>query len=172
MAARSNTLKQKSTGFKFHWWMAVILIGIIAVIGILILRFSHAGAKPTFSASNFSCPASIYGIPTQTITQGMETKISSGGNGGCVLYWQDLLTGYQRGTSFKSNVNIFTNDDYGVFGPSTTLVTKSFQKSQGLTPDGIVGPLTWAAIIKACYVDLQCDTSFKDFYHPYRGGIY
>jgi hypothetical protein len=42
MPTKSNTLKPKSGGFKFHWWMAVILVAIVAVIGIAILRFSHA----------------------------------------------------------------------------------------------------------------------------------
>jgi peptidoglycan hydrolase-like protein with peptidoglycan-binding domain len=34
----------------------------------------------------------------------------------------------------------------GVFGPKTTAAVKSFQQGEGLAPDGIVGPLTWAAL--------------------------
>ncbi len=34
----------------------------------------------------------------------------------------------------------------GVFGPTTTAAVKSFQQGEGLAPDGIVGPLTWAAL--------------------------
>lgn len=32
----------------------------------------------------------------------------------------------------------------GIFGPQTTDAVKKFQLSKGLTPDGIIGPKTWA----------------------------
>ncbi len=38
----------------------------------------------------------------------------------------------------------------GVFGRITLECVKSFQASQGLVRDGIVGPLTWAALQNAC----------------------
>ncbi len=34
----------------------------------------------------------------------------------------------------------------GIFGPLTEEAVKAFQKSKGLTPDGIVGAKTWAAL--------------------------
>ncbi len=34
----------------------------------------------------------------------------------------------------------------GAFGPATELGVKTFQTAHGLTPDGLVGPKTWAAI--------------------------
>ena len=34
----------------------------------------------------------------------------------------------------------------GVFGPDTEQAVILFQESRGLTPDGVVGPLTWAAL--------------------------
>ena len=38
----------------------------------------------------------------------------------------------------------------GVFGRITLECVKSFQGTHGLTRDGIVGPLTWAALEEAC----------------------
>ena len=34
----------------------------------------------------------------------------------------------------------------GGFGPKTELAVKSFQQANGLTVDGVVGPLTWRAL--------------------------
>jgi peptidoglycan hydrolase-like protein with peptidoglycan-binding domain len=36
----------------------------------------------------------------------------------------------------------------GHFGPKTETAVKEFQKRSGLEPDGVVGPLTWAALLK------------------------
>ena len=36
----------------------------------------------------------------------------------------------------------------GTFGPQTRSAVKSFQGTEGLTVDGIVGPNTWQALIK------------------------
>jgi peptidoglycan hydrolase-like protein with peptidoglycan-binding domain len=35
----------------------------------------------------------------------------------------------------------------GVFGPHTETAVKAFQASRGLAADGIVGPMTWVAIV-------------------------
>ena len=37
----------------------------------------------------------------------------------------------------------------GIFGPMTDNAVRSFQKAMGLWPDGICGPLTWAALDRA-----------------------
>lgn len=35
----------------------------------------------------------------------------------------------------------------GIFGPRTATATRAYQRSAGLTADGIIGPKTWAALI-------------------------
>jgi len=150
MATKSNTLKRKNSGFKFHWWMAVIGIGIIAIVGIIILRFSHAGAKPGFNAADAGCyNVSIYGIPTETLQLGSI--------GGCVNYYTALLNNYQVHKAFKTNVDVRqVQGGYDYFGPNAVKVTKGFQSAKGLSPTGVVDTATWGAIIKACYIDLEC----------------
>ena len=58
---------------------------------------------------------------------------------------------YRKGNVFKGDAVevvqsvVNTNID-GSFGPKTDTAVKSFQKSNGITVDGIVGPQTWEAI--------------------------
>lgn len=42
----------------------------------------------------------------------------------------------------------FRIDADNVFGPYTEVLVKQFQKSRGLKPDGIVGPVTWAELLR------------------------
>lgn len=39
----------------------------------------------------------------------------------------------------------------GIFGPATEKAVRSFQKSKGIRPDGIVGDETWGELVRASY---------------------
>ncbi|MET0606495.1 MAG: peptidoglycan-binding protein [Beijerinckiaceae bacterium] len=62
--------------------------------------------------------------------------VKNGSNGHPIKTLQHLLRA--RGQSVAVD---------GAFGPQTEGAVKAFQQSRGLTADGIVGPVTWAAVI-------------------------
>ena len=60
-----------------------------------------------------------------------RATLRQGDSGGGVRYLQSLLPGCRVD---------------GAFGPATRAAVVAFQTAAGLTPDGIVGPKTWAAL--------------------------
>ena len=62
--------------------------------------------------------------------------LRSGSQGDDVILLQKILNSY--GYSVKID---------GIFGKATEAAVKQFQKSHNLTPDGIVGPKTWNALL-------------------------
>lgn len=62
--------------------------------------------------------------------------VKSGSNGHPVKTLQYLLREHGHGVVVD-----------GVFGPQTETAVKAFQASRGLAADGIVGPITWAALV-------------------------
>ena len=80
-----------------------------------------------------------YGEVEQTYENIPLRTITSGAKGEDVKAAQILLTGRDcRG-------NMHAPD--GIFGPNTLGATRLFQEKCGLTPDGIIGPLTWKALL-------------------------
>lgn len=65
--------------------------------------------------------------------------LKQGSKGPYVLAWQKFLnmSGYPCGL------------EDGIFGKNTRIAVIDYQKDHGLTPDGIIGPKTWASIPKA-----------------------
>jgi len=66
------------------------------------------------------------------------TTLRLGSSGADVVVLQTRLTAHG-----------FACSPDGAFGPHTLLEVKAFQSANGLTPDGIVGPMTWALLAPA-----------------------
>ena len=70
-------------------------------------------------------------------------------------YAQPTLRRGSRGETVKALQDALNKLGYkagevdGIFGPKTESAVKAFQKANKLVQDGIVGPLTWAALDKA-----------------------
>src|SRR5918999_1573593 len=54
-----------------------------------------------------------------------------------------------RGPNVAKVQRWLNQPDDGIFGRGTKAAVKRFQRRQGLTADGIVGPATWAALGRA-----------------------
>jgi peptidoglycan hydrolase-like protein with peptidoglycan-binding domain len=65
-----------------------------------------------------------------------EAQISEGALGSDVTRLQQILTGQGYNTGGIT----------GIWGPETTTAVQAFQAEHELMPDGIAGPLTWAAL--------------------------
>ena len=75
---------------------------------------------------------------------------SSGSSVEQIQFWLNTLA------QFSSTIPSVTVD--GQFGPATTAAVRAFQRSQGLTADGVVGQATWNALYRE-YQSAQSDMS-------------
>ena len=73
----------------------------------------------------------------ETPTQTYYPTLRRGAKGELVMQLQDLLS--KDGSSLVID---------GIFGPGTQSAVRAFQKKHGLEVDGIVGPKTWAELLK------------------------
>ena len=93
-----------------------------------------------------------YGIPLGLYDdQPARPILRQGASGQDVEYLQTLLCDVGQGIAVD-----------GKFGPATTQAVKAFQKTQGLTVDGIVGAKTWAALEAATGHDTVPDGDVWD----------
>lgn len=91
---------------------------------------------------NDKAPAKTTTTTTKKTTSTTSTKVTYptlryGSRGELVTQLQDLLS--KDGSSLKID---------GIFGSGTQSAVRSFQKRHGLVVDGIVGPKTWAELLK------------------------
>jgi peptidoglycan hydrolase-like protein with peptidoglycan-binding domain len=74
-----------------------------------------------------------------------EPSLEAGDAGPAVADWQQAMNTWFRATGAQPGLVAVD----GEFGPSTRDATLAFQRSQGVTADGIVGPETRAALLSA-----------------------
>lgn len=72
-----------------------------------------------------------------TYGQACRRTLRKGSKGEDVVYLQQLLNAKRDGAVI---------DEDGIFGSATQALVEAFQREHGLVVDGIVGPLTWAAL--------------------------
>jgi peptidoglycan hydrolase-like protein with peptidoglycan-binding domain len=83
----------------------------------------------------------MVGAGSATAATCRSYQYSSGGNGTCVSYIQKLANHKLPYIGDRTTIAVD-----GAFGPLTRAAIIRIQKKWGLTPDGIVGPKTWAAL--------------------------
>jgi len=76
--------------------------------------------------------------------------LRQGSSGEGVRQWQLFLLGEE----------ILKEVADGIFGPVTDAATRKYQKTKGLTPDGVVGPKTFAEAIKDGMAVIEDDEEF------------
>lgn len=84
------------------------------------------------------------GITLQDISRTLPEDLREGMRGDPVRLLQFFLSTVGR---FDNNIPPVTID--GIFGTDTRTAVQAFQRSAGLTPDGIVGSFTWNNLIRA-----------------------
>lgn len=84
------------------------------------------------------------GITLQDISRTLPEDLREGMRGDPVRLLQFFLSAVGR---FNDDVPTVVID--GIFGPNTRAAVEAFQRSAGLTPDGIVGSFTWNNLIRA-----------------------
>lgn len=104
---------------------AGVAVAVPAAGGLLASAPAHALAPGSTTGSSGST-----GTSAGTATTATKSLVSYGSRGTAV-----------RTVQTKVGVPVD-----GIFGPATLAAVKSFQRSNGLVPDGVVGTLTWAKI--------------------------
>lgn len=103
--SRVNTKNSSQlTQFKFRWWMVLILVAVVAIIGIVILRFSHAangfqvwtGADSEWRGT-FNDPVIRTTDKTLPTTNKTVLKIASNNTNGTSGYYVNNRISVQKG---------------------------------------------------------------------------
>jgi peptidoglycan hydrolase-like protein with peptidoglycan-binding domain len=113
---------------------------------------SDEDLKDYVSSSDFESSVNLFNS-SDTLVGGEGVDTAVGTEGTDTLNQSPMSSVLKRNSKDKENVGILQDilgmdvgEDRGIFGPATEKAVKAFQKSQGLTVDGIVGTNTWAAL--------------------------
>lgn len=177
VASKSN--KKKS--LKFNKWWVVAGIGVIAIAGVVIVRFSQAAKpqRPVYDAWSFSCNTkggAMWLNPQAGYPKGyyipVPPQFYPGNKNDCILYAKWLLDGYfsRRNGWFGSAwtwAGLWTpgllkigstserkNNPY--FDEKLQGYVKFFQAKEGIPAHGHLDDATWRKLLTACYVQLKC----------------
>jgi hypothetical protein len=111
-------------------------------------RFKNGklGRKPDPSFDMNAFRASVTAImagtaPPPVLIPAVEPSAKPGGPAG-----RPTLRRNSKGDLVKQIQAKLGVEQVGNFGPKTEAAVRAFQRNQGLVPDGIVGPKTWAAL--------------------------
>lgn len=125
--SRARVSKNTSKGgFKFRWWMGLGLVIVVAVVGVLVLRFSKAGT------------AALVGNPGPYGTQTCTARVN-------------LTHNYSKGTSQTANVCMKRSDLSNGLNP---LVSDSIQLNPGRPANYCIWGRAQAATAKATNINL------------------
>lgn len=106
----------KNKGFKFKWWMGVVIIAVIAVVGIVVLRLSHASTAYT----DYVTSTYTYALPTHDIAVNLRnTGHWDCYNGNC----QQLIGSIRKcaNISYQGYVNYNLSKAYLPVGSGVTV---------------------------------------------------
>lgn len=117
-----NTLRNRRT-IK----ISALALCVTAAVGGVGVAVNAGGANAVSRSCAASTPAT------------QRPVMAKGDHGSCVVELQRRLVAH--------GVSVGPSGADGGFGPATLAAVRSFQRAKGLSVDGIVGPLTWGALL-------------------------
>jgi hypothetical protein len=121
----------------------------------------HVSIIQSAVAENSTAPWGIYTGTVVIVPAVHPTPAGAGGGGPVEATWAQRLaakmptvrrsaTATSSGRKAQALLNVALGSSLrvdGVVGDKTIAAAQEFQRSHGLNPDGVVGPLTWAALL-------------------------
>ena len=120
-------------------------------------RYIRGYGLPDYAsmADGIEEPPGVVIIPDEDTSSDADASPSPGGEGCCMVELPVLMVG-DVGEAVRAAQILLEKRGFkcgwmgcdGEFGDKTQSAVGKFQRSRGLETDGVIGPLTWAALIK------------------------